>query len=405
MKMILKIVLIILLLPVVALVGLYIYGNVMIYFMEKEQETVRVQQDELYSAGNGFGGDEGMVVVDSGYFSEKFSWLDNDHLIINTVWIGNTDKNEGRLHVWNVASNEIKPVDIYGRLFCARGEDVYFFDGDRERESSEGQARFSNVMRGSLAEDGNVWKFTNVEQLTQIWSSPGERYEFAWSVWCTPWFRVKSELRSEDDLGKYNFRLLPEWDWVMRYPDPDLISYDQSSPEMGFFRIGAEPYFEQSGQKISVLADWSLKEMRSSELRYVDFLDRYWMAILSSDLDSVEMMGFVSRDGRFDKWEWSEQWPQYVGMPLPTRKGMFWSGYDFRLADPGRYDTGSFLEDLTGTIHRVTLENGFKHNLSPDGCRVAFYGAPRHKLGAITLKYFDACRSTLDEKEFEDVEY
>jgi hypothetical protein len=405
MRMIFKVTLIILLLPIVGLVSLYLTGVGMSWYLEHQQASVRATQDEISTSGNGFGGEAGMVVVDSGFVSKRFSWLDNDHLVINTEWIGKSDKNEDRLYVWNVASNQIKPVDIYGRLFCARGKDVYFIDGNRKPDATESSGGFSNKMRGDLVEVGSVWKFTDVEQLAEIWSSPDERYEFAWTVLCTPWFRVKPELRSESDLKRYNFKSLPEWGWVMRYPAPDLRNYDLTSPEMGFFGIGAEPYFEQPGQKISELADWSIIELGSSELRYVDFLDRYWMAVLSSDIDQSKMMGFFSRDGRFQKWEWSEQWPQYVGMPLPTRKGMFWSGDNFRLAAPGRYDTGSFLEDSAGNIHQVTLEYGFKHRLSPDGCRVAFYGAPKHKPAAITLKYFDACRSTLNEKEFEDVEY
>ena len=195
MRMILKVTLIILLLPIVGLVSLYLTGVGMSWYLEHQQESVRAAQDEISMSGNGFGGEAGMAVVDSGYYTEQFYWLDDDHLVFNKKWIANTDMNDAVIYVWNVAANEIKPVDVYGRMFCALGTNIYFYDGDRERESPANANRFSNAMRGNLIEGAEAWKFENVQELEKIWSVPDERYEFAWARECTPWFRITSASR------------------------------------------------------------------------------------------------------------------------------------------------------------------------------------------------------------------
>jgi hypothetical protein len=406
MKIVLRTVLVLLLLPVLAFSGVYLYGKLMVWYLLARQEATELSEDIASRAGNGFGGEVGMEVVDSGYWSDKFYWIDDDHLVFNKKWAAGEDMNESVVYVWDLKRNVIKPIDIYGRLFCARSSDVYFYSGEAERNTADAPRPFSNIVRARLVEKKHSWQLQDAKKLTDIWSPPSDRYELAWKVRCLPWFQVKSDSIVDEDVPEHRFKYLWEWGWVLRMPKIGANHYDQAIPEMGFFDIGGEVYSGQGGDKVAALIGMPKEDLFNLNVRYVHFLDQYLLASrLNGSETKKKVLEFISRDGQIKAVKGMPDWPKYSEIPLPTRKGIFWSGYDYRLDDPTPYDSGAFIRSSGGKIHKVIKGNALKPQLSNDGCRVAFYSSPKRVRGISSLKVFDACSSKLTQKELRDYDY
>ena len=117
-------------------------------------------------------------------------------------------------------------------------------------------------------------------------------------------------------------------------------------------------------------------------------------------------MGFIDDKGDLTPYAWPKGWPDYFFIPLPTRKGMFWSGLDHRNISSGPSRKGAFLQGASKKIHKVIQGATTALTLSPDGCFVAFYnnlddGDQRKS----SLKVFDACNSTENDKVLDYVDY
>ena len=72
MKIIKKLIIFMLLLPLFVVFGLYVYGTYMRGMIESKEEALNKQQQALSTSGNGFGGEPGMIVIGSKYTSSNF---------------------------------------------------------------------------------------------------------------------------------------------------------------------------------------------------------------------------------------------------------------------------------------------------------------------------------------------
>jgi hypothetical protein len=394
-----------LLFPLIVFCGLFTYGKYMTHVAQERLDAIDVQQERAMKTGNGFGGDPGMEILDSGYRSEKFFWIDDDNLVFETQLMANTPEGIRRQYVWNTRERTIKPLIIEGAISA-------FYDGKfhyaqfSDTEVLRNGRKKSDRFQSTLKELGDSWVIENRENMEDVLDPPPERYELAWHEG-KPWFYLDPKLRTESDIPKHRFEYMWEWGWILRKPWDGPQYLDQTYPEMGFFDIGGTIYADQEGVKVADLVDLPVNDLVHLVLVYVGFLDKYWLANrFYGGKPKQKFMGFLGRDGKFQEVELLDSWPGYSGIPLPSRKGLFWSGQDYRLVSPSPYDNGAFIRDRDGGIHKAIKGSALRSQLSSDGCRVAFFNPPRpdSRSGA-SLKIFNVCQSTMDGKELTNVDY
>ena len=85
MKILLKTAIVLLLLPLFIVYALFIYAK---YINPSAEDTMKEMTEFMERRklpGNGFGGEEGMIVIDSDYRSEKYFLIDNERQFFVTV--------------------------------------------------------------------------------------------------------------------------------------------------------------------------------------------------------------------------------------------------------------------------------------------------------------------------------
>jgi hypothetical protein len=405
MKLILKGVLVLLLLPVLAFSGVYLYGKVMVWYLLARQKISQQVEDIAVHTGNGFGGEVGFEVVDSGYRSEHFFWIDSEHLVFRTNYKANAPKDFQRNYVWNVADREIKPIALQGSVSCFFNDKIFYAKTSETRVLPNGR-QAADRFEGRLSELEDHWVVEASKNIGDIWAVPSDRYELAWTRWCKPWFRIKSDLRSQEDVPEHRFTYLWEWGWVLRMPLMGSNHYNQVEPEMGFFDIGEAVYYGQNGEKVAAPIDMPVQDLLNLKIRYIHFLDRYWLANrLNGSKTKQKIVALIDRNGALQTEIGMPQWPEYSEIPLPMKKGIFWNGYDYRLANPTPYDIGAFIKVSNGGVYKVIKGDAIRPQLSTDGCRVAFFNRPSPDRVATSLKVFNVCNSKLNQKDLRDYDY
>jgi hypothetical protein len=405
MKIVLRTVLVLLLLPVLAFSGVYLYGKVMVWYLLARQEATERSEDIASRAGNGFGGEVGMEVVDSGYWSKNFFWIDSGHLAFQVNRKVSDPKDMQRNYVWHVGENRIKPIALQAGISCFF-EDKFFYIKASENEFLPNGRKKAYRFQSRLVEMEDHWRVDGSEKIDSIWPVPSDRYELAWTVGCRPWFRLRSDVRTGEDVPEHRFKYLWEWGWVLRMPLIGSSHYDQAVPQMGFFDIGGKVYSGQDGERVAAPVDMPIKDLLNLKVRYVHFLDRYLLANrLNGSTTKRKVLELIARDGKIKTVKGAPEWPEYSEIPLPTKKGVFWSGYDYRFADSNPYDSGAFIKLSGGEIHKVIKGAALKPQLSSDGCWVAFHNNPKRVRGISSLKVFDVCNSKLTQKELRNYDY
>jgi len=403
-RFLMKAVIILLLLPLMIVYGLFIYGKYMTYAAQQRLDLVDEQQAVATSSGNGFGGDPGMHVIDSRYRSEKYFWIDNDHLVFQTSRKANESLDTRKHFVWDTRRNAIKPLVMEGDISGFYDGRFHYAEFSKTQVLPNGSRKIDRF-QSTLTELDDHWDLENIVNMEEVLGAPPERYELAWFEG-KPWFRLKPELRTQGDVPRHRFEYLWEWGWILRTPWDGPEHFGQAIPEMGFFDMNGEIYADQPGKKIAGLVDLPPGELIHLVVVYLRFLDRYWLASrFHGGKSGRRFMGLLDRNGQFRALAWPGDWPGYRGIPLPTKKGLFWSGEDYRLANPGRFDKAAFVRGRDGLVHKAVQGSAIRSLVSGDGCRVAFFNTPRPDRGAGSLKYLDVCQSTMDGKELTNVDY
>lgn len=354
---------------------------------------------------NGFGGDEGLRVINSGLRVYKYFWIDSENLAIrlaNNQTYGETDR---RNFVWNVTTNSFKPLDIDAPITCFR--DGYFYHGSPRKSGVNRLKRKGSVMQSTLEETEDIWITSGTKKITEVWHVPSDRHTLLWSQDCHPWFPIIPERRLESDLPEHRFRYLVEWGWIIRTPRIGPQYLNKGDHIMGFFDLGGHVYSDQLGSKTGELVGYSVADLIGLDVVYLGFLDKYWMAIRNyKDESETKFIGLLSRNGNVEHIPWSPVWKSYWQYPLPTRKGLVWSGRDFRRSNDLSAEYGTFISLATGSVHKVVQGITLDMLMSSDGCSVAFTSSPSNQDRAnTTLKVFNACSSTTQGRGLQDAKY
>lgn len=395
---------VLLLLPLMLVFAVFLYAKFVNPGAEKTMEEMTEFLEQRKLPDNGFGGEHGLKITDSGYSSERFFWMDSSHLIFRTNRTASAPKEKMKVLVWDLAVDIIKPLDSDYFISGFR-DDKLFFVKRNEVRSKQARAQRYDYFEAEIHELEDIWVVQSEESLTDKQQPPSEQYELTWSGGSLPSFRVKREFREELDLPDHRFKYLWEWGWILRMPRSGPDHWGQSVPEMGFINLGGEIYAEQPGIKVGEMIGLPPREYPDLRIIYIAYLDRYWVAnTVYGDLSLTRAMGFVGRDGVFTPYIWPENWPQYSGIPMPTRKGVFWSGKDYR--ESGGIDKGAFIRDSAGLVHKVIQGTAIAIKMSPDGCQVAFFNTLDEKdRSKSSLKNFSVCSSLIENEVVEDVEY
>jgi hypothetical protein len=404
MKKILIVIAVLLMLPVMAYIGLYAYGTFIVSSMEAKQDAINKEQEKTAKAGNGFGGEAGFVIEDSGYYSDKYFWIDNDHLVFMKKPGAESDFINFENYVWDLKSNAIKKINMSGGISCYRDGQLYHFYNSEP--FSKDKKKTLKIYRSLLLERNNQWELGSSEDIKRIWPLPSERYTLEWTEQCKPWFRLKTDKRTPDDVPEHRFEYLPEWGWIIRMPRVGPEYYDQTNPEVGVFDIDNKLYAGQQGKKISSLPEVAAKYLPNIEITYLPFLEKFWFSSwIFTQEDAPKYMALLDKNGVYTVVDWElPKWKLYDSPPVLSRKGLIWSGYDYRLANISRYEQGGFMKTYDG-LHKFIHGHNSHLILSPDGCRLAFVNQPRYDKGKSSLRMFNICESKINNRELEDVIY
>lgn len=347
----------------------------------------------------------GINVIDSRYRSELFFWINDESLIFKSKRDINEPQKAVGYFVWNTQTNTVKPLIIEGRA-------IGYYDGQlaegrfSDTEVYRDGSRKVDIFLSTLKEMDDKWILENTKSMKDSIDPPPDRYELTWVAGGKPRYRLKENLRSEDDPPQHGFDYLWEWGWIMRTPAIGPEHYGQTNPEMGFFDLGGEIYADQPGRKVAELIEVSPNDVMGLVVTYVGFLDRYWIANTYSLGDTkAKLMGFLGSDGKFKRIKWYRDWRDYMDSPLPTKKGLFWYGPDYRLADPTWGDRAGFVRSGDGQISKVVQGLVLYALVSGDGCRVAFFNKPRIDRPGASLKLVNVCTSTKDGRVLSDDAY
>ena len=396
---------VLLLLPLFVVFGLFIYAQ---YVNPGAVDTMKAMTEKLEksASGNGFGGEEGFVVLDSMFkSSKKYFWLDNKNILFRTDFSAYSPKDVQRNYVWNTEEDSIKPLALDGSLSCFFEEKLYYASPSEAKTLPGGSVR-AQVYQSELREIDNKWTVESSQNIESIWPRPSEDYDLYWSDECQPQFIEKPDLRSGNRSSAYRIKYASEWGWILRVPRVAPTSPTNKIPKVGLFDLNGEAYFGQRGRKVAGLSPSLSTDLSNLHLTYIGFLDRYLLANkLYGDRAKSKILELVDRNGKFQHIAALDDWLAYTDIPLPTRKGIFWSGKDYRMQNPSPTDTGTFLKDRGGRIHKVARGEAFGGALSSDGCSVAFFNPPEYGKGKGSLKVLKVCDSKIDDEELQNVDY
>tara|TARA_R110001592_G_scaffold357416_1_gene660686 strand:+ start:275277 stop:276518 length:1242 start_codon:yes stop_codon:yes gene_type:complete len=406
LRVLFKTVIVLLLLPLILVYGIFLYVKFINPGAEQTMKETTEILEQKRSAGNGFGGEPGLQILDSGYRSERFFWMDSDHLIFQTNYNANFAEKSGKVYVWELTTNIIKPLFCDCFIAAFRGERFYFLRRSEDRLNLQG-LRGADHFESKLYELEDRWITDGEVNIADALNRPSEKYGVTWSEGSVPAFRVRQEFRNEQGAPDHRVLHLPEWGWILRMPRTGPDYWDQSVPEMGFIDLDGEIYSEQPGTKVGAMIDIPAREYPGLKVIYMEYLDLYWLANnVYGDLSKTRAMGFIDHEGIFSPYLWPDSWGQYYAIPVPTRKGLFWSGLDYRENKSGGGEKGAFIRDFTGQIHEVIEGAAIALKISPDGCQVAFFNTlSEEDRSSSSLKMFNACNSTLENGVISDVEY
>ena len=126
LKILFKTAIVLLLLPLFVVFGLFIYAQ---YINPDAEDTMKEMTeflDKSKLAGNGFGGEEGIRVLDSKLrSSKKFFWIDKENVLFRTDINANGRKDIQRNYVWNTETDSIKPLSVNGPVSCFFNNNLY----------------------------------------------------------------------------------------------------------------------------------------------------------------------------------------------------------------------------------------------------------------------------------------
>jgi hypothetical protein len=406
-KLLLTTTIVLLLLPLFVVFGLFIYGSYFNPDFEQTMKDMTAFLEKTGASGNGFGGEDGFVILDSGRSASKiFFWIDNENLIFSLAFNKGLESSNHRNFVWNTRTDTSKPLRIDGPITCFREGSLYHVLEPKVKDSTN-EAKRGELLRSTLKELDDEWVVVSTERIREMWKPPSPRHDLQWSRKCKPWFPIRPKYRISTDAPEHRFTYLAEWGWILRMPNAGPQYWEQRIPKMGFIDLGEDVYYGQKGTPVAGLIDLPAADLPSLELIYINYLDKYWLANrLFRDITKTKFLGFISRSGEIQALEWPAHWPEYSGIPLPTKKGLFWSGKDYQKAAPSREESGAFVLGETGAIHKVIHGITLRESLSANGCNVAFINSPRDgDRSAATLKVFKVCSSTLHGQELQDAKY
>ena len=376
------------------------YGTYMRARIEIKQEALDEQQQALSTSGNGFGGEPGMKVIASDYFSRKLFWMDNKHLIFYTVYNANAPKDIRRNYIWNVIDNKVKPIAIDGSVICFNQGKLYhttFSDTEVLPDGKKKVERFESTLR----ELNDKWVVENSRDVEDVWPAPSDHYRQIFGSACKPWFELKPEFRAEFDEPKFRFKYLREWGWIMIFPRTDLVPFNQAvlGKKSGFFDIGNDFYYGQEGIKVADLPNIEAKRIKEIDITYLTYLDVYLLTLPIHNSKEKPYLAILDHDGILTNVEWDQDWNGYNAHPVLSVKGLVWSGRDYRLTNPRIEKNGSFIKIPGDRVYKYLHGSGFDLALSPDGCHVAQSNRPKTTTGRTNLVVFDICRSTYGEMQ------
>ena len=405
-RIMVRVVVVLISLPIVFLVSMYIYGKYLMHGVETRKVEFSAYQEGASTSGNGFGGDVGFEVFDTKLISKKYYWIDDIHLLVEAKKnLRTPDAPVGKL-VLNSQTQSLKPLALDGYLLNFYGG--YVLEGRfSETEISEDGKKKMEHFRSRLKELENAWVLEVTVKVEDVIGSPPARYEFGLSFDTKPKFSLQRELRTKNDVPEHRIRYLSEWGWIMRTPFSGSVEPTQTVPEMGFFDIGGEVYADQPGRKVADPLNLAPNEFDHLVVTYIDFLDKYWIAnpYYGARRGAIPFMGFLERDGSFRESAWPAEWLDYSPIPLPTRKGVFWGGQDFRLQKRGRGTTGVFLRSYDGQVYKLMHGDIASPAVSKDGCRIAVFNQLRADDMETTLKLANVCTATMDGRALRDDDY
>lgn len=406
LKILFKTAIVLLLLPLFVVFGLFIYAQ---YINPDAEDTMKEMTeflDKSKLAGNGFGGEEGFRVLDSKLrSSKKFFWIDKENVLFRTDINANGRKDIQRNYVWNTETDSIKPLSVNGPVSCFFNNNLYHAKPSEAKTLPNGTLR-AQLYQSELREKDDKWVVKSSQRIESIWARPSEGYDLYWSDGCQPQFLERPGFRSEISNSAYRIRYISEWGWVLRLPRVAPTASTTAMPGVGLFNLDGEVYFGQRGQKIGEVSSGIAADLTNLHVVYIGFLDKYLLANkLYDDPAKTKILELLGRNGNFQRIDMLDDWPAYTGIALPTRKGMFWSGKDYRAEMPSADDDGAFLKDSDGRIHKVTRGIAFQSTLSVDGCSVAFFNPPEYGKDRGTLKVLNVCNSEVDGEVLQDVDY
>ena len=405
LKILFKTAIVLLLLPLFVVFGLFIYMQYINPDSEAKMKEMTEFLEKSAGPGNGFGGEEGFGVLDSKLRSSKFFWIDEENVLFRTDFNANSRKDIQRNYVWNTKKDSIKALSVNGPVSCFFNSKLYHARSSEAKTLPNGTVR-AQVYQSELRETDDKWLVESSQKIESIWDRPSEGYDLYWSDGCQPQFLEEPGIRSEIPSSAYRIRYISEWGWVLRLPRVAPAASTPAMPGVGLFDLEGDVYFGQRGQKIGALSPGIAADVTNLHVVYIGFLDKYLLANkLYGDPAKTKILELLDRNGNFQRIDVLDDWPAYTGIALPTRKGVFWSGKDYRAETPSADDDGAFLRGSSGRIHKVIRGKAFQSALSVDGCSVAFFNPPEYGKDNGTLKALNVCNSKVDGEVLQDVDY
>ena len=386
---------------------MFLYAMYLQHSTEVHKESLDKSPAALSSSGSGSVGESAFSILDSGYRARRiFFWIDNQNIVFVDDSKPDLETKRQRTYVWNTENNTIKPLNLDGYVNCFFASKLYFIKDSASALLPNGKIR-RDVYQSTLTELADSWVVEVLEKVADIIPAPPSGYEMLWTDECRPRFWQRSHLRTAEDFVDHRPVYLPEWGWILRLPADGNEHAIGLRPPMGFFDLDGEVYSGQVGHKIVDLSESLGLDARHIYLVYVDFLGKYWVANrLYGNANTRKILGFLDHLGNFRPIEWPTKWLDYVDIPLPMKKGLFWGGYDYRIPERTRFDKGVFLRDKFDVVHKILQGSALLPKMSKDGCKIAFFNTPRDdRRTKASLKVFNACNSLLNGKELENVDY
>lgn len=404
MRLIFKILSRLLALLTIIMVLLYSYGA----HLYNEALDKQAAMDTQIKSGNGFGGEAGMKIIDSDYSSEDFFWITENLLLFKTFRKPDANGYNKDHYIWDLENKVTLPLDITGFADCVANGKLYYMSLLNPIRPKGTRPNY-DTYQADLVRNTDRWFLINSSNTNGMYSKNSGRNQLVWrrGNQCKPWYYLPPEQRTPNDPPRHHFDYLSEWGWIYKKPNEEHLKQPNPLSTSGFYAIGDDLYSGQGGIWKGEALDFPAHYQDSIFFVYLDFLDEYWIApMLSTNEHIPKFLAFLGRDTSIRRLEWPQEWKLYDAIPLPTKKGLFWSGYDYRHANPGINQTGGFIRTKNHTIHKIVHGTVGRTELSPDGCKIAFFSDIKYyKTGDSRLRIFDACNSSIQGREIDDVEY